>query len=52
MRNIYRSKLLAYLQDGSKNFLNAREDLLRNYSEREVELLEKIDKLNIQTNSC
>ena len=51
MRNIYRSKLLVYLQDGNKNFLNAREDLLRNYSEREVELLQKIDQYNVSNTS-
>ncbi len=47
MRNIYRSRLLKYVQEGEKNYLNAREDLLRNYSEREVELLEKLDRFSV-----
>ena len=41
MRAIFRAKLLGFAQDPARNFLNAREDLLRNYSEREVELNKK-----------
>ena len=48
MRNIYRSKLMTYIQDGKKNFLNAREDILRNYAEREGELMEKLNILNLK----
>ena len=48
MRNIYRSKLMTYIQDGKKNFMNAREDILRNYAEREGELMEKLNIFNIK----
>lgn len=49
MRNNYRNKLLSYIQNETTNYLNAREDLLRNYAEREIELL---GKLEIANNKC
>jgi hypothetical protein len=46
-RNVYRSKLLSYAHGDIKvNYMNAREDLLRSYAEREIELLEKNEKCN------
>ena len=53
MRHVYRQKLLSYVNDGHKNYLNAREDLIRNYQEREIQnneqlqsLTNKISKIN------
>lgn len=44
-RSVYRSKLLVFAQGDPKiNYMNAREDLLRSYAEREIELLEKNEK--------
>ena len=47
-RNNYRSKLIGYIEGDNNNFLNAREDLIRNYAERESELLEKLEDRNFR----
>ena len=50
MDNVYRAKLMQYSMEEKankdKNMLgfNAREDLVRSYREKEVELIEKLDK--------
>lgn len=49
MRTNYRNKLLSYVQNEANNYLNAREDLLRNYAEREMELLGKLELANSKT---
>mgnify|MGYP000104790623 CR=1 FL=1 len=54
MDNLYRAKLMQYAMEEKankdKNILgfNAREDLVRSYREKEVELIEKLDKERTQ----
>lgn len=46
-RKIYRAKLFDFLQneDNQEKYLNAREDLLHNYAEKEVDLLQQMAQL-------
>lgn len=46
-RKIYRAKLFDFLQneDNQEKYLNAREDLLHNYAEKEVDLLQQMGQL-------
>jgi chromosome segregation ATPase len=46
-RKIYRAKLFDFLQneDNQEKYLNAREDLLHNYAEKEVDLLQQMTQL-------
>ena len=56
MRHVYRNKLIQYTQEQKNGFngqqtekrvgfdLNAREELVRTYTEKEVDLVEKLEK--------